>query len=736
MAGIKRKSAVATPAGDSKSKSKKVKVEKTTSKGDSKHAVKPVKKSKKAKEESSDELEESDTSEQENGFYGFSANEDVEMSDADSSEEAEPMEDVKQNGKAHKHKSDDKESDHKKKPKGDGSDSKLAELNASNSREAHAKQKALAKERKAAKPNADIIERSKKLWEKLRLKSHVQKDERKELVKELFEIIEGRVKDFVFKHDSVRVIQTAIKYSTMEQRRMIARELKGEFKTLAEGKYSKFLIAKLVEKGDPEIRDLIIQEFYGHVKRLINHPEGSWILDDIYRAAATPEQKARLLREWYGAEFSIKGLEVKGTDSAELSTILKESPEKKKPILDYLENQINSLIQKKLVGFTMLHDAMLQYFLVCEPGTEQANDFLEHLKPDPTLKEGEEADNVDLLKNLAFTKSGSRLMSLCFAYGTAKDRKLFIRPYKDNIEQMAYDANAHHVLLAALAVTDDTKLSSKSIYGELLPNNDTLGEKVLNLVNDARARTVLLYPFNPDAKWLLDDNTRERLAELYAIRQTTSKKDATVRMNEVAKAISPQLLSALAARAQDFTSFPFGLQFASEVLIGAPDVEPATRQQALAEVARLAHDILEEKPAPSTAETEKAEKPVTSSHGKNMLKTLVQGGKFDPATKKVVPVSPPLGFANLLWEEIKAKGNLMEWATGQGSFVVVALTEAEGFDGQNEVLAALKKGKSKLEKAAGAAEKVDKKGAKKGKKGDKSEGPRGNAGARILLGKL
>lgn len=129
MAGIKRKSAVATPAGDSKSKSKKVKVEKTTSKGDSKHAVKPVKKSKKAKEESSDELEESDTSEQENGFYGFSANEDVEMSDADSSEEAEPMEDVKQNGKAHKHKSDDKESDHKKKPKGDGSDSKLAELN-------------------------------------------------------------------------------------------------------------------------------------------------------------------------------------------------------------------------------------------------------------------------------------------------------------------------------------------------------------------------------------------------------------------------------------------------------------------------------------------------------------------------------------------------------------------------------------------------------------------------------
>lgn len=264
MAGIKRKSTVAT-ASDPKSKSKKVKVEKSTSKSDSKHAVKPVKKTKKAKVESSDELDESDTSEPENGFYGFSANEDAVMDDADSSEEAGSMEDVTPSAKASKHKSDDKAAEHKKKHKSDAPDSKLAELNgmlpvldftseanrtaANNSREAHAKQKALAKERKAAKPNADVIERSKKLWEKLRLKSHIEKDERKKLVKELFEIIEGRVKDFVFKHDSVRVIQTAIKYSTMEQRRMIARELKGEFRTLAEGKYSKFLIAKLVEKG-------------------------------------------------------------------------------------------------------------------------------------------------------------------------------------------------------------------------------------------------------------------------------------------------------------------------------------------------------------------------------------------------------------------------------------------------------------------------------------------------------
>src|SRR6186713_2313312 len=148
---------------------------------------------------------------------------------------------------------------------------------------------------------------------------------------------------------------------------------------------------------------MIISEFYGHVRRLINHPEAAWILDDTYRHMANPSQKARLLREWYGPEYSIKGLSTGGAVTADLSTILEKSPEKRKPIMEHLEIQINQLIQKKLTAFTMLHDAMLQYFLACKPGTNEANDFLEHLKPDTTLKDGEELDNVDLLKNLAFT---------------------------------------------------------------------------------------------------------------------------------------------------------------------------------------------------------------------------------------------------------------------------------------------------------------------------------------------
>ena len=66
---------------------------------------------------------------------------------------------------------------------------------------------------------------------------------------ELFSIVNGRVHDFVFKHDSVRVIQCALKYANSEQRAAIAEELKGEYKNMAQSKYAKFLVAKLIIDG-------------------------------------------------------------------------------------------------------------------------------------------------------------------------------------------------------------------------------------------------------------------------------------------------------------------------------------------------------------------------------------------------------------------------------------------------------------------------------------------------------
>jgi pumilio homology domain family member 6 len=116
------------------------------------------------------------------------------------------------------------------------------------SKDAHAARKQLAKERKLAKPEGETIIALNKLWEKLRMKS-LPAAERKQVLTEFFELVDGRIADLAFKHDAARVIQSAVKYGNKEQRKRIADELKGRYRALAESKYGKHMIAKLLSEG-------------------------------------------------------------------------------------------------------------------------------------------------------------------------------------------------------------------------------------------------------------------------------------------------------------------------------------------------------------------------------------------------------------------------------------------------------------------------------------------------------
>jgi pumilio family protein 6 len=52
-------------------------------------------------------------------------------------------------------------------------------------------------------------------------------------------VIRGKVKDIVLKHDASRIVQTLVKYGRQAERDEVAVELKGHYKDLAQNKYSK-----------------------------------------------------------------------------------------------------------------------------------------------------------------------------------------------------------------------------------------------------------------------------------------------------------------------------------------------------------------------------------------------------------------------------------------------------------------------------------------------------------------
>ena len=571
-----------------------------------------------------------------------------------------------------------------------------------NSRESHIKQKQLAQERKAQKPLADELQRAKKLWERLRRKSHVPKEERQKLVEELFSIATGRMREFALKHDAVRVVQTAIKYATVERRKMIATELKGTYPQLAESKYAKFLIGKLMVEGDKEIRDMIVPEFYGKVRKLINHPEASWILDDIYRTVATQEQKAILLKEWYGPEFAIfRQKQGESKPTAELSQILKEQPNKRTPIMKYLFDMTNQLIQKKMTGFTMLHDAMLQYFLNTKPGTEEAKEYMELIKED---------ENGDLLKNMAFTKSGARLVCLLLAYGGAKDRKQILKTYKDTFQLMSTDPHGHVVILAAYDLIDDTVLTSKSIITELIGKTEQ--DEVSNIViaaNDPNARITIRYLLEGATKQLFDAahaGDLQILEEIWEIRKTTSKKDPETRRKELVAALSPPLFAAIAKSPADLLSTTFGCQLVTSALFsGVGDKTEALKAVASSaggDPNEATDEVMEgsDEEAAAAAANNGLAAPVhiSKTNSGRIYKTLIAGGAYDKAAGQVVKVEPPLRFADLLYPAIR--DHVVAWATGPSSFTVLNLLEADDFSHAAELRKILRKHRGALEKAA------------------------------------
>ncbi len=548
----------------------------------------------------------------------------------------------------------------------------------------------------------------------------------------------------MLKHDAVRAVQTAIKYSTPAQRKQIAEELRGTYAQLAESRYAKFLIGKLLVQNEDEIRNLVISEFYGKVRKLINHPEASWILDDVYRTVATKEQKAGLLREWYGSEFALfhsGTAAAPAKASADLAEILAEDPNKRSPIMKYLLDMVNTLIQKKMTGFTMLHDAMLQYFLNVKPDSEEQTEFIAIVKED---------ESGDLLKNMAFTKSGARLACLLLAYGSAKDRKQYLKTWKDTFGLMCGDANGHMVILAAYDLIDDTVLTSKTILPEILGKSDDKQlENILFYANDLTARITVLYPFEGETKSLFPASRSpdlDILKEIHEIRKTTSKKDNETRRRELVAAASALLLAAIVAAPNDLVSTSFGCQMVTEVLLSAV----GDKAEALEAIAKTAAG----NPEGAGAEEKDYPSPRThisqTSFGSKMLRTLIAGGRFDKETGKIQRVEPPLHFADVLYPHIAE--HIVSWAASPSSFVPLALLEADDFSQKASLKRALHENEKALEQAATeetpeqkakreaaeaeseAVTDAPKKGTRKGPR--QPQGAIGNAGARLLLENL
>jgi pumilio family protein 6 len=131
-----------------------------------------------------------------------------------------------------------------KKPKG-GVATKVEDANTTRS----AQKRELKKDRQSTRRHADTVADAKTLWNKLRLKTNT-KEETKKLMEQVMTLIRGKVHDIALQHDASRVVQAAIQFGDVAQRKEILTDLcsaPGSLPELSKIQYAHFCSLKLIK---------------------------------------------------------------------------------------------------------------------------------------------------------------------------------------------------------------------------------------------------------------------------------------------------------------------------------------------------------------------------------------------------------------------------------------------------------------------------------------------------------
>ncbi|KAL0577745.1 Pumilio y domain member 6 [Marasmius crinis-equi] len=503
-------------------------------------------------------------------------------------------------------------------------------------RESHKAQKALQEQRKAAKPHSKLLADAKRIWALARQKN-IPAAERQKHVRDLMNVMRGKVKDIVFKHDASRIVQTVVKYGQAAERNTVAEELKGKYKDLAQNKYSK-----------------------GHVLKLLLHREASSVLADAFELYANAYERSILLREFYGKEtalFTSTNMTEAEKEKAKrgLSGVLEGADkDRRRRTLAALKEALDSIFNnpdKGAVTHAIVHRALWEYLAAVNESPEES-------EQEKLRKEIFESCQ-DIIPEMVHTKDGSRAVRELIARGSAKDRKQILKALKPHIERMCLDDEAQMVLFTAIDVIDDTKLVHKSVVTQMTESASTL-------VPTPQGRRALFYLLVPRTRRHFTPAQIVSLAETDEARTATSKKDPEVRASEIRQAASEALLSWVAEKGEALSREPGGSLVVTEVMLYADGDKSAAIQTLLAAISS---------PYPSTDPS----KPhaMDLPHTSRLYKTLLQGGHFNHSTKSVqkAPSWDSLNFATQFVDSIEKEVALAMCLQGEknGMFVISEL---------------------------------------------------------------
>lgn len=483
------------------------------------------------------------------------------------------------------------------------------------------------------------------IYETLRRKKS-SSNEKETLIDRVMKIVAAKGSEVLYKHDSVRVIEMCVKFGSSSQKDELFKLFEANLIQLVTSKYGKFLAEKFIEYGSKDQKKKIVEAFYGKVKKLIRHKDASSVVDEIYDKYANSSQRASLVEEFYGPEFRIFKL----ASGRTLEDILQNEPAKKESVMKYMKESFDILCQKDVVVHSIIHKALFDFFKYASP--QQKTDVIEVLK--------------EKVVNILHTKDGAKVAMNCLWYGTAKDRKLVIKSFKTFVTKICKEEYGHLVLLALFDVVDDTVLAKKALFTEITEN-------LKDLMVNQYGRKVILYLLKPRSPSYFNPDTLKMLQQ--GDKNKHSKKDSSVRYEELRNAILPDLLDSLLTHVKDIISN----KSASIVFLAALDVSGGMpkSESLLHKLAELAGkpfkvtDELEKEITTDLKPHDTDSHPINDACGHWVIKNVIRQDKTR------IENGNDVLFSKVLCDVVP-EGCFADWASSnRGAFVLVSLLESE-----------------------------------------------------------
>ncbi|CAH0563589.1 unnamed protein product [Brassicogethes aeneus] len=367
--------------------------------------------------------------------------------------------------------------------------------------------KELKLKRKQTRGNFDVVTRAKSIGEKLRQKTlKGGEEERNKLINELHSLLKGKGEyaKFVLAHDTARIVQWLLKYSSDIVVSQISQELTPVTVDMLQSKYGVFCVKRLLKYGSSDTKKAVIDKMLGHAVKLTSHSISASIVETAYSTWASPQQKQFLAQEFYGDLYKNS----KDKNVKHLRDSYKDNQSLKAGILRATKENILKIINKGLLDSGLVQSVISQFITECT--VEDKTEMISLLAP-----------HIVVISN---SKDGARAAMQCIWHGSNKDRKVIMKTLKEHIVDLSKHEHGHCTVITLIDTADDTVLLNKVILSEILKN-------IKDLSQSEWGSKVLLYLIDPSNATIFHPLFQN---ELKSGRETcTSKKSLEIRRQEI-----------------------------------------------------------------------------------------------------------------------------------------------------------------------------------------------------------